>query len=53
MVEDAERDGKLKAGMTIIEPTSGNTGQIKKFINFILILNKQMFGSLFQVSVWL
>ncbi len=26
MVEDAERSGKLKPGMTIIEPTSGNTG---------------------------
>jgi cysteine synthase A len=26
MVEAAERDGKLKAGGTIVEPTSGNTG---------------------------
>jgi cysteine synthase len=26
MVEDAERSGKLERGMTIIEPTSGNTG---------------------------
>ncbi len=26
MIEDAERTGKLKAGDTIIEPTSGNTG---------------------------
>lgn len=26
MVEDAERDGLLKPGDTIIEPTSGNTG---------------------------
>lgn len=26
MIEDAERSGKLKAGATIIEPTSGNTG---------------------------
>lgn len=26
MVEDAEKSGKLKAGATIIEPTSGNTG---------------------------
>src|SRR5438270_9731512 len=26
MVEDAERSGALKAGGTIIEPTSGNTG---------------------------
>ncbi len=26
MVEDAEKKGKLKAGGTIVEPTSGNTG---------------------------
>ncbi len=26
MIEDAEKSGKLKAGYTIIEPTSGNTG---------------------------
>ena len=26
MVEDAEKDGRLKPGGTIIEPTSGNTG---------------------------
>ena len=26
MVEDAEKSGRLKAGATIIEPTSGNTG---------------------------
>ena len=26
MIEAAEQDGKLKPGMTIVEPTSGNTG---------------------------
>ena len=26
MLEQAEKDGRLKAGMTIMEPTSGNTG---------------------------
>ncbi|HEX2624282.1 MAG TPA: cysteine synthase A [Sphingomicrobium sp.] len=26
MIEDAEKSGKLKAGGTIVEPTSGNTG---------------------------
>jgi cystathionine beta-synthase len=26
MIEEAEREGKLKPGGTIVEPTSGNTG---------------------------
>ena len=26
MIEAAEKEGKLKKGMTIVEPTSGNTG---------------------------
>ncbi|XTP33035.1 cysteine synthase [Mycobacterium sp. TJFP1] len=26
MIEDAERDGRLQPGVTILEPTSGNTG---------------------------
>lgn len=26
MIEGAERDGRLKEGMSIVEPTSGNTG---------------------------
>lgn len=26
MIEDAEKQGKLRKGMTIVEPTSGNTG---------------------------
>uniref|UniRef100_A0A3B3Z9L8 Cystathionine beta-synthase n=1 Tax=Periophthalmus magnuspinnatus TaxID=409849 RepID=A0A3B3Z9L8_9GOBI len=34
MVEDAERAGILKPGDTIIEPTSGNTGQCSKICVF-------------------
>lgn len=33
MVEDAERRGLLKPGMTIIEPSSGNTGMKCSTIN--------------------
>jgi cysteine synthase A len=32
MVAAAERDGSLKAGMTIVEPTSGNTGIALAFV---------------------
>lgn len=28
MIEEAEKDGKLKPGDTLIEPTSGNTGTL-------------------------
>lgn len=36
MVEEAERKGVLKAGTTLIEPTSGNTGW--SFLIFLLEL---------------
>ncbi|MCL5027315.1 MAG: cysteine synthase A [Chloroflexi bacterium] len=32
MIEAAEREGKLKPGMTIVEPTSGNTGIALAFV---------------------
>jgi cysteine synthase len=32
MIEAAERDGRLRSGMTVVEPTSGNTGIALAFV---------------------
>ena len=48
MVEQAEKDGKLKSGMTIIEPTSGNTGiglalvGVRKGYRVIIVMPENM-----------
>ena len=48
MIEVAERDGKLKPGMTIIEPTSGNTGiglalcGVRKGYRVIIVMPENM-----------
>lgn len=47
MIEDAEREGRLKPGDTLIEPTSGNTGKIFPFSAGISRLNPGLQGILF------
>ena len=42
MIEDAEKDGTLKPGATIIEPTSGNTACSLKFAIAFTPLNGVM-----------
>ncbi len=48
MIEEAEREGKLKPGMTIIEPTSGNPGiglalcGVRKGYRVIIVMPENM-----------
>ncbi|MBO4883111.1 MAG: cysteine synthase A [Lachnospiraceae bacterium] len=48
MIEQAEKDGKLRPGMTIIEPTSGNTGiglalaGVRKGYRVIIVMPENM-----------
>lgn len=48
MIEDAERDGRLRPGMTIVEPTSGNTGiglslvGVRKGYRVIIVMPENM-----------
>lgn len=48
MIEEAEKDGRLKPGMTIIEPTSGNTGiglalcGVRKWYRVIIVMPENM-----------
>ncbi len=48
MINQAEKDGKLKPGMTIIEPTSGNTGiglalcGVRKGYRVIIVMPENM-----------
>ena len=48
MIDQAEKDGKLKPGMTIVEPTSGNTGiglafyGVRKGYDVIIVMPENM-----------
>ncbi len=41
-IEDAEAAGKIKPGDTLIEPTSGNYGQLHSLLNVFFDLKKKL-----------
>ena len=52
VIEDAEKSGKLKPGMTVVEATSGNTGKLLLLLLLLfslLIENFFRLGSPFEI----
>ena len=45
VIEDAEKSGKLKPGMTVVEATSGNTGKLLSVVEFFF----DRLGSPFEI----
>jgi hypothetical protein len=53
MIEEAEKDGRLKPGCTIIEPTSGNTGNIFFSASFLFWFSARFSCMLFNFLLFL
>jgi len=50
VIEDAEKSGKLKPGMTVVEATSGNTGELLlSLLSSFLIGNFSLLGNPFEI----
>lgn len=48
VIEDAEKSGKLKPGMTVVEATSGNTGKLLSVVEFFFDRNFFSIGQPFR-----
>jgi len=46
VIEDAEKSGKLKPGMTVVEATSGNTGKLSLSLLFSFLIGNRKFSSI-------
>jgi hypothetical protein len=46
VIEDAEKSGKLKPGMTVVEATSGNTGKLSLSLLFSFLIGNWKFSSI-------